>query len=109
MNIVTLLLLIVLSIAVLYTVIIVQVVVLARIYRMRSWWVGAGTFVLLGGRQIFGLIRLPSAIIEAQLKGVMIEHLNNEQWLMVVWGYVIVVGFIVFLDWLRRDLKKIGV
>lgn len=65
--------------------------------------------MLLAGMQIKGLVRLPSAIVEAQRKGYMFEQLTASQWVDVVWSYLIVVGFIVFLDWLRRDLKKLGV
>lgn len=109
MNIVTLLMLVVLGLGIAFAVVMFQVIILARIYRSWAWWVGAGTFVLLASRQIYGLVTLPSSLVQAQMKGTMIERLTWDQWLLVLWAYAIVAGFIWFFDWLRRDLKKLGV
>lgn len=108
MNIVTLLILVLLGMAVGFTVIMVQIISLARFQKARSWWAGAVAFILLAGIQIKGLVRLPSAIIQAQMKGYMIDELALEQRIDIVWSYLIVVAFIVFLDWLRRDWKRLG-
>ena len=108
MHIVTTLILVLLGLAICFAVIAFQMVTLARIYRSWSWWVGASTFGLLGAKQTYGVLKLPSMILQAQLKGVMIDHLSAEQWINVGWSYLIAVGFIVWLDWLRRDLSKIG-
>ena len=86
-----------------------QIITLARVYRSWSWATGAGAFVLLGAKQIKNFIRLPSAILEAQMKGVMIERLNWEQLIDVTWSYLIIAAFIVWLDWMKRDLEKLGV
>lgn len=86
-----------------------QIVALARIYHSGAWLVGAVAFILLGSKQIKNLLRLPAAIMDAQAKGVMINHLSLEQWIDVIWSYAAIAAFIWFLDWLRRDLKKIGV
>ena len=109
MNIVTVLIVILLGLAVMFTAIVFQIVQLARIYQVTSWWIGAIAFILLGARQVYGLVRLPAAIMDAQLKGVMIERLTTEQWFTVVWAYAIAATFILWLDWLRRDLAKLGI
>lgn len=109
MNIVTELILILLGITVIYGLTIVQSYLLWRFFKSYSWLIGAATFFLLGARQIWALLQLPSAIIQAQLQGILINHLTGQQWIGIVWAYIIGIGFIAFLDWQRRDLKKLGV
>jgi len=109
MNVVTLLIIILLGITVIYGLTIVQSILLWRFYRSYSWLIGAVTFLLLGARQVWALLQLPAAIIQAQMQGTMITHLTAQQWIGVVWAYVIGMGFIAFLDRQRRDLKKLGV
>jgi hypothetical protein len=109
MNIVTQLILILLGITIIYGLTVVQSMLLWRFYQSRSWLIGAATFFLLGARQIWALLQLPSQIIQAQLQGVMITRLTAVQWIAVVWAYIIGIGFICFLDWQRRDLKRLGV
>ena len=98
---------IVLGLAVGFVVIVFQMVALARIYRSWSWWVGAGTFLLLGVKQQYALVKLPAVIVQAQLKGVMIESMTTEQWVNVAWSYAVTAGFIWWLDWMRRDFEKV--
>jgi hypothetical protein len=109
MNIVTQLILIVLGIGVGFSLIGVQGVLLWRIYRSYSSLVGAFGFLLLGAKQVWSLVQLPSQIIQAQMKGVMIEHLTGTQWFSVIWSYLIMGVFLTYQDWLRRDLRKLGV
>lgn len=83
---------------------------LRSIYRSGSSLFGACVFLLLGARQLYGLIRLHSTIADLRAKGVMIDHLTVEQWLVgVVWIYAILVGFVVWQHWKRNDLKKLGI
>lgn len=82
---------------------------LGTIYRSHASWIGAVTFLLLAGRQAYALYRLQHNINEARERGYMIERLTAEQWLVgVLWGYVIMAGFITWQHLQRRDLKKIG-
>lgn len=82
---------------------------LREIYRSRSALVGAVTFLLLGSRQVYNLFRLRSNIADARTRGIMIDHLSLEQWLVgVVWGYAIVIGFLIWMHWQHRDLKRLG-
>lgn len=83
---------------------------LRKIYRSSSSLIGALAFLAFGGKQVYGLVRLKSNIAGARLRGVMIDHLSTEQWLVgVVWSYAIVFGFILWMHWQHRDLKKLGV
>lgn len=83
---------------------------LRSIYRSNSSLFGAFVFLLLGARQLYGLIRLKSTIADLRAKGVMIDHLTTEQWIVgVVWVYAIVIGFIIWQHWKRRDLRKLGI
>jgi hypothetical protein len=78
-------------------------------YRSHSSLIGSLAFMALTGRQVYGLYRLRSAIAEARAKGVMIERLSWEQWVVNVgWVYLVVALFIWWLTWQRRDLKKLG-
>lgn len=80
---------------------------LRRIYRTNSALVGALAFIALAARQVYGLLRLRSQIAEARTKGVMIDHLSLEQWLVGVgWAYLIVILFIVWMLWQRHDYFK---
>lgn len=83
---------------------------LRSIYRSGSSWVGAITFFLLGARHVYSLVRLKSNIAGARARGVMIDHLTTEQWIVGVgWVYVIMIGFVAWQHWQHRDLKKLGI
>lgn len=83
---------------------------LRKIYRSHSSLIGALSFLALGLKQVYGLIRLHSLIAEARAKGVMIEHLSIEQWLVgVFWNYLIIMSFIFWLHLQHRDLKQLGI
>lgn len=87
-----------------------QALRLRNIYRSYSSWIGAITFLLLAGRQVYALIRLRANLAEARRLGYMIDHLSTEQWLVgVVWPYAVIVGFILWQDRQHRDLKKLGI
>lgn len=83
---------------------------LRTIYRSHASWIGAITFLLLAGRQIYALYRLQHNIKEARLRGYMIERLTAEQWIVgVLWGYAIMGGFVLYQHYQHRDLKKLGI
>lgn len=83
---------------------------LRKIYRTYSSWIGAVTFLLLAGRQVYALIRLRANIAEARRLGYMIDHLSAEQWVVgILWPYVIFTGFILWQHWQHRDLKRLGI
>lgn len=68
---------------------------LRSIYRSYSSWIGAFTFLLLAGRQVYALYRLKANLAEARRLGYMIDHLSAEQWVIgVLWPYVILAGFV---------------
>lgn len=83
---------------------------LRAIYRSGSSAVGALTFLMLAGKNVYGFLRLRANIADARAKGIMIDHLTPEQWIVgVVWSFAIAAGFIWWLHWQHRDLKKLGV
>lgn len=109
MNILMQIQLIVLGLGIAYAVVVMQIFILARIYRSWSWWIGAATIIALATRQLYLIIKVPTSILEAHLRGYMIDHLSSDQWVQVGWQYLVAVGFIVWMDWQRRDLQKLGV
>lgn len=83
---------------------------LRNFYRSGSALFGAFVFLSLGARQIYTLIRLHAAIADARARGIMIDHLSTEQWIVgVAWTYQITIGFIVWQYWKRQDLRKYGI
>lgn len=83
---------------------------LGGILRANSAKFGAFVFFLLGARQVYGMIRLKANIADARARGVMIDRLTVEQWIVgVIWVYAIMIGFIVWMHWRRSDLKKLGI
>jgi hypothetical protein len=83
---------------------------LRSILRSRSSLFGAFIFLLLGARQSYSLFRLKANLVDARAKGYMIDHLSTEQWLVgVLWPYVVIYGFVFWLYWQHRDLKRLGV
>ena len=93
---------------VLYGVIIAQAIALSRLLRSAAWWLIAGGFVLTGARLLWGLLRLPSAIVKAQAKGQIPDSLSTEQYLLIAVAFVTTGLWIAGFDKLRRDLRKIG-
>lgn len=83
---------------------------LRRIYRSYASWIGAATFLLLSGRQVYALVRLHANLAEARRIGYMIDHLSLEQWIVgVLWPYAIFAGFVLYQHQQRRDLKRLGI
>ena len=83
---------------------------LRKIYRSRSSLIGVVTFVLLGGRQAYVLFRLKNNIAAARAKGLMIESLTTEQWIVsVLWAFAIMIGFVTWQHWQHRELKALGI
>ena len=79
-----------------------------KIYRSTSAFIGMVTFVLLGTRQVYSILRLRSSIAQARTRGTMIEHLSIEQWIVgVLWGYLIIVGFVLWQHWQHLEIKRL--
>lgn len=97
------------GICILFLIPIYQAYVLKTLYKSKSSLFGAFVFFLVGSRQTYALFRLKHNINELKAKGVIIEKLTIEQWLVgVVWVYAIAIGLIIWLHWKRHDLKKLG-
>ena len=109
MGIIEQLLLLSFAFAVGYVVIVFQVVALSRLYQSTAWAVIAAGFIGAGLLQVWRLIRLPLAMIQAQARGTLPEHLNAEQWISIGSGFLVVGILIVGFDRLRRDLGKLGI
>lgn len=108
MNIISQLLLLSFAFAVLYVVIVFQVVALSRLYQSRGWLILATAFIGAGAMQVWRLIRFPLAMMQAQVRGTLPERLSMEQWLTIGVGFAIVTVLIIGFDRLRRDLRTLG-
>ena len=54
-------------------------------------------------------MKLPTAILKAQVHGQLPENLNAEQWITIAILFGAVICLIIGFDKLRRDLRRIGV
>ena len=98
------------AIAIAFAAVVAQVVVLSRKLRSWAWWAIAAAFVILGIRQVWAFVSLPTAIMKARERGIAIpDHLTVEQKISIATIFV-VIGLLIFgFDRLRRDLRHIGV
>lgn len=93
-----------------YMIIVAQAVSLHRLLRSWAWTFLASAFVLAGALRVWSLLRLSSAILDAQSHGWKIpESLTLEQKITIPIVFAGVILFVLGFAWLRRDLRKIGV
>lgn len=108
MSIIQQLIVILLVVVILYVVIVFQSIALARLLRSKGWALFGSGLLVLGARQIWGFIKLPTAILEAQAKGYMPENLTAEQWILTG-ALIAALGLVIAgFDKLRRDFRKLG-
>ena len=92
-----------------FGVVVAQAIALRRILKSWAWtWLATG-FGIIGARQIVGLITLPATILRAQQQGVMPTQLSLMQWIMIATAFLATGIFILGLDQLRRDLRRLGI
>lgn len=60
-----------------------QFIALSRRYRSLCWWLYSAAFVVLAWIQVWGLLRLPIAIVQAKVAGQLPEALSAEIWIGV--------------------------
>jgi hypothetical protein len=106
MSVVTKLQIVVLALAVCSLVVGAQSIAMSRIYQSWGWWILAGAFICLGGRQAWEFIMLPEAIMKAQARGDLATGLPWIVWVRIAWAFLIFGLFITALDKMRRDLRK---
>lgn len=94
---------------VLYGVVVAQAIALYRVLKSSAWMFLASGFVIAGLRLLWGLVRLPSAILKAQGKGQIPDSLTTEQYILIGGAFIALGLWIAGFDRLRRDLRKVGV
>lgn len=109
MNIVSLLIFLTFMLALLFCVVIGQAIAISRIHRTLPWTLLASGLAIIGARQIWGLIKLPMALEEAKLRGVLPESLTLEQWILTLLAFLAVSLLIAGFDMLRRHYRNIGI
>lgn len=90
-------------------VVVAQVIALSRVLKTRAWVFVAVGVLVIGMRQVWGFVRLPTMILKAQARGTMPESLTVEQYITIAAAFVAIGFLITGFDKLRRDLRKIGV
>lgn len=93
-----------------WTIIVGQTILISRVHRFTAPWVLlAAAFVLIGGRQVWAMVRIPIQVEELRARGIAIPPITPEQWGMIISGAVAGVLFIVAFDILRRRYSKLGI
>ena len=82
---------------------------LSRLLRSTAWNFLAMGFGLLGVRQVWAITRIPGAARRAASRGLLLEQVAIEQWLLITLAFAATGCLIVGMDRLRADLRKIGV
>ena len=99
-----------LAIVLIYTVemlaLVVIIAILGSYLKSRAWVCIVSGFVLIGGLRLYGLFKLPAAIMRAQMQGAMPESLNAEIWSTTILALIALGLLIVGFDILRRDMLR---
>lgn len=109
MDIIEQLMLIAFALSLLFCIVVGQMIAISRIHKTLPWALLAAGMTVIGGRQIWNLVKLPIALQQAQAKGVLPERLNLEQKLLILSAFVGVGLLIAGFDILRRHYRKIGI
>lgn len=109
MDIIEKLMLISFGLAVAFLVVVFQIVAISRLHKTLPWTLLAAGMTVIGGRLVWNLLKLPVALEQAKLKGVLPESLNWEQTIMIALAFVGVGLLIAGFDLLRRHYRKIGI
>lgn len=97
------------ALALSFCIVVGQMIAISRIHKTLPWTLLAAGMTVLGGRQIWNVVKLPIALEQAKLKGVLPESLNWEQTITIASAFVGVGLLIAGLDTLRRHYRKIGI
>jgi hypothetical protein len=109
MDIIEQLILISFALAVLFSVVVFQTIAISRLHKTLPWTLLAAAFVVIGGRMVWGLIRLPIALEQARARGTLPESLTWEQVINIGLAFLGVGLWIAGFDVLRRHYRKIGI
>lgn len=93
-----------------FCVIIGQTILISRVHRYTlPWLLLAAGFVLIGGRQTWAMLRIPMRLEELKIRGIELQPIDGEQWLMILSGMLAGVLFIAAFDVLRRRYQELGI
>ena len=109
MDIIEKLMLISFALALSFCVVVGQIIAISRIHKTLPWTLLAAGMTVIGGRQIWNLVKLPIALEQAKLAGMLPENLNWEQTLTIASAFVGVGLLIAGFDILRRHYRNIGI
>lgn len=88
--------------------VVVQSLGLSRVLRSWSWYAIAGGLFVIGGLQVWSFVKLPTALMKAQMAGQLPDSLTLEQDLRIALIVSAITLLIVGFAKLRKDLHNIG-
>lgn len=109
MDIIGQLILLTFLLAVSFCVVVGQAIAISRIHKTVPWRLLAAGLAVIGGRQIWGLIKLPIALERAKLQGVLPESLTLEQKILTAAAFLAIGLLIAGFDILRRHYRNLGI
>lgn len=92
-----------------FCIVVGQAIAISRIHKTLPWTLLAAGLAVIGGRQIWVLIKLPIALEQAKLRGALPESLNWEQKILIAVAFLGVGLLIAGFDILRRHYRNIGI
>lgn len=94
-----------------FAIVIGQAILISRIHRYTAPWVLMATaFLLIGGRQVWTMLKIPIQVQELRTRGIELPPvITLEQWLLIVTSMCAGVLFIVAFDILRRRYSQLGI
>lgn len=95
--------------AIIFIVLAGQSVLLSRVHKTVPWSLFAVGWLLIGGRQTYAMLKIPLALEELRARGIPVQPIDLEGWLMILSGGLAGIIFIIGHDILRRHYQSIGV
>lgn len=96
-------------IAIIFIVLIVQSIVISWIHKTVPWALFAIGWLIIGTRQVYATFKVPLALEKARARGIELQPIDLEGWLLISSGIAAGVIFIVAHDILRRHYRRIGI
>lgn len=95
--------------AIIFIVLAGQSLLISRVHKTVPWTLFAVGWILIGSRQTWAMLKIPLALEEMRAKGIPVQPITLEGWLMILSGALAGIIFIVGHDILRRHYQSIGI
>lgn len=109
MDIVSQYMLISFGLAIIFVTLTGQSILISRIHKTVPWTLFAVGWLIIGGRQVYTMVKIPLALEEMRARGIPLQPITLEGWVMILSGAAAGIVFIVGHDLLRRHYQRFGI